>query len=154
MFHPTFLYEAALVSSRSPAVLVWLGPSRGRSARGRSSARSSIAGYPLGRFFIELMRTDEANRILGLRVNTWVSAARSWRSAVFLYTPRRSRRTAPRTLRLSRQAPPCRTSDARRQRLGIRNDAYHTVGRCFRVRYPAHAGHRRPAVISTSAPHR
>jgi prolipoprotein diacylglyceryltransferase len=33
-----------------------------------------IAGYSLGRFFIELIRTDEANRILGLRVNTWVSA--------------------------------------------------------------------------------
>ncbi|MEI2650334.1 MAG: hypothetical protein V9G15_15310 [Dermatophilaceae bacterium] len=30
-------------------------------------------GYPLGRLFIELMRTDEANRILGQRVNVWVS---------------------------------------------------------------------------------
>ena len=32
-----------------------------------------VAGYTFGRFFIELMRTDEANTILGLRVNTWVS---------------------------------------------------------------------------------
>ncbi len=30
-------------------------------------------GYPLGRVVIELMRTDEANRILGQRVNVWVS---------------------------------------------------------------------------------
>ena len=30
-------------------------------------------GYPLGRVFIELMRTDDANHILGLRVNVWVS---------------------------------------------------------------------------------
>jgi prolipoprotein diacylglyceryltransferase len=32
-----------------------------------------VIGYPLGRFFIELMRTDDANRILGQRVNVWVS---------------------------------------------------------------------------------
>jgi prolipoprotein diacylglyceryltransferase len=30
-------------------------------------------GYPLGRGVIELMRTDDANHILGLRVNVWTS---------------------------------------------------------------------------------
>ena len=33
-----------------------------------------VAGYTFGRFFIELMRTDEATMILGQRVNSWVSA--------------------------------------------------------------------------------
>ena len=32
-----------------------------------------VAGYPLGRVVLEFMRTDDANHILGLRVNVWVS---------------------------------------------------------------------------------
>ena len=32
-----------------------------------------IALYSFGRFWIELIRVDPANDILGLRVNTWVS---------------------------------------------------------------------------------
>ena len=32
-----------------------------------------IALYSFGRFWIELVRVDPANHILGLRVNTWVS---------------------------------------------------------------------------------
>ena len=33
-----------------------------------------VAGYSAGRFAFELMRSDFANLILGLRVNTWVAA--------------------------------------------------------------------------------
>jgi prolipoprotein diacylglyceryltransferase len=32
-----------------------------------------IALYSFGRFWIELVRVDPANHVLGLRVNTWVS---------------------------------------------------------------------------------
>ena len=32
-----------------------------------------VMGYPLGRVVIELMRTDEANHILGVRLNVWTS---------------------------------------------------------------------------------
>jgi prolipoprotein diacylglyceryltransferase len=32
-----------------------------------------VAGYALGRFFIERMRIDYAHTIAGLRVNEWVS---------------------------------------------------------------------------------
>ena len=32
-----------------------------------------IALYSFGRFWIEFLRVDPANHILGLRVNTWVS---------------------------------------------------------------------------------
>ena len=33
-----------------------------------------VALYTAGRFWIELLRIDDANHILGLRVNTWVSS--------------------------------------------------------------------------------
>ena len=39
---------------------------------GRSS-RSTSRGTPIGRGVIEFMRTDDANHILGLRLNSWVS---------------------------------------------------------------------------------
>ncbi len=71
IFHPTFLYEALWCLALA-AVLVWWD--RRAELRPGQLFGAVIAGYSLGRFFIELMRTDEANRILGLRVNTWVSA--------------------------------------------------------------------------------
>ncbi|PKZ41449.1 prolipoprotein diacylglyceryl transferase [Kytococcus schroeteri] len=71
-FHPTFLYEALWCLAMAGLVL-WLD-------RIRSFAAGQVAGlylmlYTLGRFFIEMMRTDEANTFLGQRVNVWVSAA-------------------------------------------------------------------------------
>ena len=71
VFHPTFLYEALWCLALA-GVLVWWDR-RSRPALGQVFA-GVIGGYSLGRFFIELMRTDDANRILGLRVNTWMSA--------------------------------------------------------------------------------
>lgn len=68
--HPTFLYE--LVWNVAVfALLIW-ADRRFRLGRGRV-LWLYVAGYTFGRFFIELMRTDEATLILGLRVNTWVS---------------------------------------------------------------------------------
>jgi prolipoprotein diacylglyceryl transferase len=69
-FHPTFLYEAiwCLVLA---AFLLWLG--RRRSLRAGQTFAAYVMGYPVGRIVIENMRTDEANHILGQRVNTWVS---------------------------------------------------------------------------------
>jgi hypothetical protein len=32
-----------------------------------------VMGYTAGRFWIETMRSDKANHILGMRVNNWVS---------------------------------------------------------------------------------
>ncbi len=71
VFHPTFLYEA-LWCLGVAAFLLWR--ERRRTFRpGQVFAGFVVVGYPLGRFVIELIRTDDANRILGLRVNTWVS---------------------------------------------------------------------------------
>ncbi|MCO6393459.1 MULTISPECIES: prolipoprotein diacylglyceryl transferase [Corynebacterium] len=68
--HPTFLYELVwnlLVF----AFLLW-ADKHFRLGHGRVFWLY-VAGYTMGRFAIELMRTDVATLILGLRVNTWVS---------------------------------------------------------------------------------
>ena len=69
-FHPTFLYESlwCLVVA---AIIVFVDRKRGL-ARGRSFALYVML-YPVGRIVFELMRTDKANHILGLRVNVWTS---------------------------------------------------------------------------------
>lgn len=69
--HPTFLYEL-LWNVAVFAFLLW-AERRWRLGRGRVFALY-VAGYTLGRFWIELMRSDAATMVLGLRVNTWVSA--------------------------------------------------------------------------------
>jgi prolipoprotein diacylglyceryl transferase len=69
-FHPTFLYE--LVWNLGVALLVWLVDRRWKLGKGRAFALYVMA-YTVGRFWIEAMRTDEANVIFGMRVNNWVS---------------------------------------------------------------------------------
>lgn len=69
--HPTFLYEL-LWNVLIFGLLLW-AEKRFRLGHGRVFALY-VAGYTLGRFWIELMRADDATMILGLRVNTWVSA--------------------------------------------------------------------------------
>lgn len=69
-YHPTFLYEA--LWSVGVAVLVWQLGKQLKLGHGRSFALY-VAGYTAGRFWIELLRVDEANEILGVRVNVWVS---------------------------------------------------------------------------------
>jgi prolipoprotein diacylglyceryl transferase len=67
-FHPTFLYEAIwclLVA----ALLIWLTP---KLKAGQGFA-IYVALYCVGRFAIESLRIDDANTILGLRVNLWTA---------------------------------------------------------------------------------
>ena len=76
IFQPTFLYEALWCLALAGFLLWW---SRRRAHRGRALRPGQVfaayvMGYPVGRVVIELMRTDEANLVLGLRVNVWVSA--------------------------------------------------------------------------------
>ncbi len=70
--HPTFLYE--LLWNLLVAALVVVADRRFRLGHGRAFA-VYVAGYTLGRFFIELMRTDEATLVSGVRINVLVSAA-------------------------------------------------------------------------------
>ncbi len=69
-FHPTFLYES--LWNIGVAVLVVLAEKRFRLGGGRAFALY-VAAYTAGRFWIEALRIDDANRILGLRLNIWTS---------------------------------------------------------------------------------
>jgi prolipoprotein diacylglyceryl transferase len=69
-YHPTFLYE--LLWNVGVAVLVIWADRRFRLGHGRAFALY-VAAYTVGRFWIEALRIDPANEVLGLRVNNWVS---------------------------------------------------------------------------------
>lgn len=84
--HPTFLYEM-LWNLLICAVLLWVDR-RFRMDRGRLFALY-VVGYTLGRFWIELMRSDAATLILGLRVNTIVSAVVLLAGVAYLVITRR-----------------------------------------------------------------
>lgn len=69
--HPTFLYEL-LWNVLVVLLLVWVDR-RFRIGHGRLFALY-VAGYSFGRFFVELMRDDEATLIAGIRINSFTSA--------------------------------------------------------------------------------
>jgi prolipoprotein diacylglyceryl transferase len=70
-YHPTFLYESLWCLGLAGFV-VW-ADRRFRLGHGRAFALY-VAGYTVGRFWIEMLRVDEAHKILGLRLNVWTSA--------------------------------------------------------------------------------
>jgi hypothetical protein len=67
-FHPTFLYEA-ICTTLLATILLKFG---NRWAAG-SIFYIYIAGYSFARFFIEGLRIDQAQNLLGMRINQWVS---------------------------------------------------------------------------------
>ncbi|KHL04919.1 prolipoprotein diacylglyceryl transferase [Sinomonas humi] len=69
-FQPTFLYEALWCTLGGFAII--FASRRFRLPRGAEFSLYVMV-YTAGRFVIELMRSDYANLILGLRVNTWVA---------------------------------------------------------------------------------
>ena len=74
LFHPTFLYEA-LWNAAGAALLVWLGRylARRDGAVGGRLMWAYLMVYTSGRVWIEVLRVDEAHRVLGLRLNVWTS---------------------------------------------------------------------------------
>jgi prolipoprotein diacylglyceryl transferase len=72
-FHPTFLYEllwclvVAVLLIKLPGFLKQITSKQG------DIFALYILGYTLGRVWIESLRIDEANLILGIRLNIWVS---------------------------------------------------------------------------------
>jgi prolipoprotein diacylglyceryl transferase len=72
-FHPTFLYES-LWNLALAGVLVFVVERHLRLRPGRLFV-AYVAGYGLGRLWVERLRIDHANEILGLRINEWVSIA-------------------------------------------------------------------------------
>jgi len=91
IFHPTFLYEFLFLVLLGTLLLV---VDRRRSLAPGQLLGLYVAGYPVGRIVVEKMRTDEAELILGQRLNVWTSIGvfllGLW---IFWYTGRRARRT-------------------------------------------------------------
>ena len=87
-FHPTFLYES-LWCVVIAIVLIW-ADRRFTMGHGRVFLLY-IALYTTGRFGFELVRIDDANRIFGLRVNTWVAGIAFIGSVVALVWSARNR---------------------------------------------------------------
>ncbi|GAB3381446.1 prolipoprotein diacylglyceryl transferase [Amycolatopsis echigonensis] len=95
--HPTFLYE--LIWNLLIALVVVWADRKFKLGHGRAFALY-VAGYTVGRCWIELMRTDTANHILGLRVNVWTSILLFLGAmAYFVVAAKRGPREAPETLR-------------------------------------------------------
>jgi len=70
LYHPTFLYES-LWDLALAGVLILAG--RRFSLRHGRLFALYVAGYTLGRFWIEGLRVDPAHHIFGLRLNQWTS---------------------------------------------------------------------------------
>lgn len=68
---PTFLYE--MIWNLLIVVLLVQIDKRYRIGHGRLFALY-VVGYCLGRFFVELLRDDEATKIAGIRINSFTSA--------------------------------------------------------------------------------
>jgi prolipoprotein diacylglyceryl transferase len=70
LYHPTFLYEA--VWDVGVAVLVFVLDRRFKFGKGRAFALYVMA-YTVGRVWIEMLRTDDANHFFGIRLNVFTS---------------------------------------------------------------------------------
>lgn len=70
LYHPTFLYEL-LWNLAGAALIVWLDR-RWRLGHGRVFW-AYVVVYTAGRLWIELLRIDPAETVLGLRLNVWTS---------------------------------------------------------------------------------
>lgn len=92
-FQPTYLYES--LWCLAVGLLILFLDKRFRLGAGSVFALY-VASYTTGRFVFELMRSDYANLILGLRVNTWIAALIFLAGVLaFLVLFRRPRSTAP-----------------------------------------------------------
>ena len=69
-FHPTFLYES-LWNLALCGGLLWIDR-RWQLPRGSLMA-VYVAGYGVGRLWVESLRIDDANEIAGLRINQWMA---------------------------------------------------------------------------------
>jgi prolipoprotein diacylglyceryl transferase len=69
-FHPTFLYEGIWNLSLA-GFLIWLD--RKKVLRPGELFGLYVVGYAIGRLWVEMLRSDAASLVLGVRVNIWMS---------------------------------------------------------------------------------
>jgi prolipoprotein diacylglyceryl transferase len=86
-YHPAFLYE--IIWNLAAAAFLVFVVERRFHPRPPGLFALYIALYSFGRFWIELIRVDPANHILGLRVNTWVSGLVFVAGLVWFYLSQR-----------------------------------------------------------------
>jgi len=91
-YQPTFLYE--ILWNCGVALVVVLADRRFRLGGGRAFA-VYVAGYTLGRTWIEMMRIDPANHIFGLRINVFTSVIVFFGAVLFLILRRNRGREDP-----------------------------------------------------------
>jgi len=103
-FHPTFLYES--LWNIGVALLVVWADRRWRLGHGRVFALY-VAAYTVGRGWIEYLRIDPAEDVLGLRLNVWVSLLVLLGAIAYLVVSNRRHpgREAPETLRATAAEP-------------------------------------------------
>ncbi|WGW13770.1 prolipoprotein diacylglyceryl transferase [Saxibacter everestensis] len=89
LFHPTFLYES-IWNVIGVVLLLWLG-SKFRLAWGQVFW-AYVCYYTLGRVWIEALRIDDAELVLGLRLNVWTSILVFALGAAMFYLSRRKHR--------------------------------------------------------------
>ena len=87
-FHPTFLYESLWMVGVA-LVLIW-ADKRFQMGHGRVFALYVLL-YCVGRGWIEYLRIDSANHILGLRLNLWTSLLVGLGALVYLIVSARMR---------------------------------------------------------------
>lgn len=92
---PTFLYE--LIWDLLVAVFVVVLDRRLRLGHGRAFSLY-VAGYAFGRFWIELLRTDPATHVFGVRINVWIMGILFVAAMVYFFVARgRGEREDPAT---------------------------------------------------------
>lgn len=96
IYQPTFLYES-LWCLGVAALVVW-ADKRFTLGGGRAFALY-VAGYTLGRVWVEMLRIDPANHFLGLRINVFASIIVFLGSVLFLYLRRNVPREDPAVVR-------------------------------------------------------
>jgi prolipoprotein diacylglyceryltransferase len=87
-FHPTFLYESLWLIGMA-VVLVW-ADRRFTLGHGRVFALYVLL-YCAGRVWIEALRIDTANTVLGLRLNVWTALLVGLGALVYLIVSSRMR---------------------------------------------------------------
>jgi len=92
-YHPTFLYESIWCLLLALALVL---ADRRLPLRQGQVFGLYVAGYPLGRVVFELMRSDEANHILGVRINVWTSILVFLLGVVLVWSGRHRDRTVSR----------------------------------------------------------
>jgi prolipoprotein diacylglyceryltransferase len=92
VYQPTFLYE--ILWNCLVAVVVVLADRRFKLGGGRAFA-VYVAGYTLGRTWIEMLRIDPANHIFGLRINVFTSVIVFLGAVLFLILRRHHGREDP-----------------------------------------------------------